>query len=54
MDPYRWERFSDLHGLKNTGTFLTIGNGTCVDSRTIFEYDLDTHELIKSELNETN
>lgn len=26
----------------------------CIDSRAIFEYDLDTHELVKSRLNETD
>ena len=55
-DPEGWtikQIFSHTQ-LENTGTFVTKGNGTCIDSRSIFEYDLDTHELIKSSLNETN
>ena len=54
QDPEGWtikQIFSHTQ-LEKTGDFVTVGNGTCIDSRAIFEYDLDTHELIKSELNE--
>ena len=54
QDPEGWtikQIFSHTQ-LEETGSFVTVGNGTCIDSRAIFEYDLDTHELIKSELNE--
>ena len=56
QDPEGWtikQIFSHTQ-LEKTGSFATVGNGTCIDSRAIFEYDLDTHELIKSELNETD
>ena len=54
QDPEGWtikQIFSHTQ-LEETGSSVTVGNGTCIDSRAIFEYDLDTHELIKSELNE--
>lgn len=54
QDPEGWtikQIFSHTQ-LDKTGSSITVGNGTCIDSRAIFEYDLDTHELIESSLNE--
>lgn len=47
QDPEGWtikQIFSHTQ-LEKTGSFVTKGNGTCTDSRAIFEYNLDNNTL---------
>lgn len=46
-DPEGWtikQIFSHTQ-LEKTGSSVTVGNGTCIDSRAIFEYDFENKEL---------
>ena len=46
-----YQVFGHTQSIK-TGIIRDKGNGICLDSRAIFEYNLDTHEVKFSEINE--